>query len=86
MIDRKTDQMVAHGTLFLERKYIHGGSTAGHIEDIVVSPDVRKSGLGKTLVQGLRDMGIGLGCYKVILDCKEDRVRTCHSSELERQS
>ncbi|CAD6579224.1 MAG: hypothetical protein TREMPRED_002428 [Tremellales sp. Tagirdzhanova-0007] len=75
IIHRSTDQMVAHGTVVDERKFIHGGSVAGHIEDIVVSPEVRGMGLGITLVKGLRDMAtIGLGCYKVILDCKEDRV------------
>ena len=76
IIDRATDQMVAHGTVILERKFIHGGSVAGHIEDIVVSPATRGRGLGLILVKGLRDMAsMGLGCYKVILDCKEDRVR-----------
>ena len=78
IIHRSTDQMVAHGTVVDERKFIHGGSVAGHIEDIVVSPEVRGMGLGITLVKGLRDMAtIGLGCYKVILDCKEDRVGEC---------
>lgn len=76
IIDRATDQMVAHGTVVLEHKFIHGGSIAGHIEDIVVSPEERGRGLGLQLVKGLRDMATAeLGCYKVILDCKEDRVR-----------
>ncbi|ORY26225.1 hypothetical protein BCR39DRAFT_560615, partial [Naematelia encephala] len=74
IIDRRSDQMVAHGTLVLERKFIHGGSTAGHIEDIVVSPNVRGGGLGKKLLEALREMSVALGCYKVILDCQEDRV------------
>lgn len=76
IINRSTDQMIAHGTVVKENKFIHGGSAAGHIEDIVVSPDVRGRGLGLKLVKGLRDMATTtLGCYKVILDCKEDRVR-----------
>lgn len=76
IIDRATDQMVAHGTVVKEDKFIHGGSAAGHIEDIVVSPELRGTGLGLKLVKGLRDMATtALGCYKVILDCKEDRVR-----------
>lgn len=75
IIDPQTDQMVAHGTLVNERKFIHGGSVVGHIEDIVVSPDVRGRGLGLKLVSGLRDLATSLGCYKVILDCKEEKIR-----------
>ena len=68
--------MVAHGTVIKEHKFIHGGSAAAHIEDIVISPEMRGRGLGLTLVKGLRDLAItALGCYKVILDCKDDRVR-----------
>lgn len=76
IIDRATDQMVAHGTVVNERKYIHGGIAAGHLEDIVVSPEVRGKGLGLKLVKGLRDLAtVQLGCYKIILDCNEDRIR-----------
>lgn len=75
IVSRKTDQLVAHGTVMLERKFIHGGSTSGHIEDIVVSPDMRGRGLGQVLIKGLTDMAVALGSYKVILDCKDDRMR-----------
>ena len=75
VIDKKTDQLVAHGTVLVEKKYIHGGSSAAHIEDIVVSPDVRGGGMGKKLVLGLRDLAVKVGCYKVVLHCKEDKIR-----------
>ena len=77
IIDRSTDQMVAHGAVVLEKKYIHGGSIAGHLEDIVVSPSTRGTGMGKTLVVGLRDLAVERGAYKIILGCKESRVREC---------
>jgi GNAT superfamily N-acetyltransferase len=75
VVDKKTDQLVAHGTVLVEKKYIHGGSSAAHIEDIVVSPFVRRGGMGKKLVVGLRDLAVRVGCYKVILHCKEDKIR-----------
>ena len=74
VIDQKSDQMVAHGAIVIEHKYIHGGGMCGHIEDIVVSPHCRGGGVGKTLVVGLRDLAVKVGCYKAILDCKEDRI------------
>ena len=82
VIDKSNDQMIAHGAVILEQKYIHGGASAGHIEDIVVDPDVRGGGVGKKLVVGLRDLAIGLGAYKVNLGCKEDRIRECHCAPL----
>lgn len=75
VIDCATDQIVAVGALVKERKFSHGGGSAGHIEDIVLSPSVRGHGLGRTLVEGLRDLAAAVGCYKVILDCQEAMVR-----------
>jgi ribosomal protein S18 acetylase RimI-like enzyme len=75
IVDRSNDQLVAAGTLIVERKHIHGAGMAGHIEDIVVAPETRGKGLGKQLVDGLREMGTGLGCYKTILDCQNEKIR-----------
>jgi GNAT superfamily N-acetyltransferase len=74
-IDRSTDQLVASGTLIREKKFIHGGGVSGHIEDIVLSPSVQGRGLGRVMVEGLRELAVGLDCYKVILDCQEGKVR-----------
>lgn len=74
LVERATDELVLSGTLILERKFIHGGGLAGHIEDIIVSEAVQGRGLGATLVRGLRELGVSLGCYKIILDCQEPKV------------
>ncbi|WVQ81563.1 hypothetical protein IAT38_003687 [Cryptococcus sp. DSM 104549] len=73
-VDKVTDQLVASGTLVVERKYINGGGAAGHLEDIVVAERMQGRRLGGRLVVGLREMAVGLGCYKVILDCKEAKI------------
>ena len=65
-------KLAAAGTLFLERKFIRGCGKVGHIEDIVVSPEFRKVGLGKALIQFLLGIGKAEHCYKVILDCEEN--------------
>ncbi|TXT08727.1 hypothetical protein VHUM_02855 [Vanrija humicola] len=74
VVEKATDQIVASGTLIVERKFIHAAGLAGHIEDIVVSPNAQGRGLGVTLVTGLREMATRLNCYKVILDCKDPKV------------
>lgn len=75
IVDRATDQIVASGTVIRERKFIHGGGNAAHIEDIVVGPMAQGRGLGVKLVTGLRDLATELGCYKTILDCQDAKVR-----------
>lgn len=75
IVDKKTDQMVAHGAAVVEKKYIHGGASAAHIEDIVVSPTCQGGGVGKKLVIGLRDLSAARGCYRVELHCSADKIR-----------
>ena len=74
IVDKSNDQLVASATLFVERKYIHGGGIAGHIEDVVVSNNAQGKGLGGKLVKGLKELGESVGCYKTILDCQETKV------------
>ncbi|WVW79250.1 hypothetical protein I302_101216 [Kwoniella bestiolae CBS 10118] len=74
MVNKENDQLVASGSLIVERKHINNGGASGHLEDIVVSDTMQGKGLGLKLVLGLRDMAVGLGCYKVILDCKEPKM------------
>jgi glucosamine-phosphate N-acetyltransferase len=44
----------------------------GHIEDIVVDKELNGKGIGKQLINELSEYAKNNGCYKVILDCKED--------------
>ena len=69
--DRKTHQLVASGTLMLERKFIHHCGTLGHIEDIVVSSRCRGLQLGIIILEALKHIAIQTGCYKLVLDCAE---------------
>jgi glucosamine-phosphate N-acetyltransferase len=51
----------------------------GHIEDIAVDPKQQGKKLGLRIIQALTGVAEGLGCYKTILDCSKDNIRTCHS-------
>jgi GNAT superfamily N-acetyltransferase len=68
------DIILAAGTLLIEPKFIHEGSSVGHIEDVVVAETARGLGLGKKIVEHLVKRAKELGAYKVILDTKEDTV------------
>ncbi|KAF8970753.1 Glucosamine-phosphate N-acetyltransferase-like protein [Entomortierella lignicola] len=67
-------KIVAAGTVFVERKFIHELGLVGHIEDIAVSSDQQGKKLGLRIIETLKALGKQAGCYKVILDCSEKNV------------
>jgi glucosamine-phosphate N-acetyltransferase len=67
-------RIIASGTLLVEPKLIHCLSAVGHIEDVVVAADVRGCGIGRTLIAHLIALAKQQGCYKVILDCNEQKA------------
>jgi glucosamine-phosphate N-acetyltransferase len=67
------NKLVASGTLLIENKIIHGISKVGHIEDIVVDDDSRGLGLGRKIIDHLTNLSKNNNCYKVILNCQEEK-------------
>jgi glucosamine-phosphate N-acetyltransferase len=67
-------RIVGTATLLLERKFIHGGSKVGHIEDVAVHPDFQRQGVGTALVEHATKIARQAGCYKVVLDCFDPLV------------
>ena len=61
-----------YGVILIEQK-IRGGKV-GHIEDIVMHPQHRGTGLGRELVEALAKEALNLGCYKVALHCQPHNV------------
>lgn len=72
--EQSTGKIVAAGTVFIEKKFIHKGSSVGHIEDIVIQKEARGKDLGKELISHLVHIAQARGCYKVILDCNDSNV------------
>lgn len=65
----------ACGTLIIEPKFIHGCSSVGHIEDVVVIPELHHEQIGSKLLGFLVDKAIKHhGCYKVSLDSKAENA------------
>lgn len=69
-----TKEIVASGTLFIEKKLIRNYGKVGHIEDIVVHEKMRGYGLGKKMIDHLSEESKKMGCYKTILDCSDENV------------
>lgn len=66
--------VVGTASLFIEQKFIHSGGRVGHIEDVAVRKDLQLKGLGTRLVEHATEEARRQGCYKVLLNCFEDRV------------
>lgn len=65
VVDSSSDQLVATGTLLVERKFIRGAALVGHIEDIAVSDSMQGKGLGKMIIEVLTALSEIVGTYKV---------------------
>lgn len=74
IIEKVSQKIVGTGTLFIEQKIIHDMGKVGHIEDIVIDSMCRGVGLGEMLIRHLKNICLNAGCYKVILDCSDDRM------------
>ena len=75
IVHKETDQVVATGTVFIERKFLRGLGSVGHIEDIAVSKDMQGKKLGLRVIQTLVAVSEAVGCYKTILNCSDDNIR-----------
>lgn len=68
-------QVVACGSVIIERKFVRNAGLVGHIEDIAVSQSMQGRKLGMKIINTLVDIGLARGCYKIILDCSEKNIR-----------
>ncbi len=80
VVSRETDQIVASGGVFVERKYLRGLGRVGHIEDIAVAREMQGKKLGLRMIQALTQISEDVGCYKTILNCSENNIGTFYSS------
>ena len=68
-------QVVACGSIIIERKFTRSGGIIGHIEDIAVSKSMQGRKLGLRVISTLEGIGRKMGCYKIILDCSKENIR-----------
>ena len=66
------NNVVAFGSICVEMK-IRGG-LMGHIEDVVVDEKFRGQGVGAMMIKTLIKEAIIKKCYKVSLECRDEKV------------
>ncbi|KAF8904600.1 acyl-CoA N-acyltransferase [Mucidula mucida] len=74
IIDKASDRIVAVGCVFIERKFLRGLGSVGHIEDIAVDKSQQGKKLGLRIIQALTGISEGSGCYKTILNCSDSNI------------
>ncbi len=65
-------RVVGSTTMLIEPKFIHNGGNVAHIEDVVVSKEYQRKGIGEMLMRSLLDLAKDKNCYKTILDCTDE--------------
>lgn len=86
--DPKDERIIGSGTLFIEKKFIRGCVTKGHIEDVAVLNEKRGKGIGKDILKTLIWISKRIGCYKTALVCDEKNLefyKKCGLTEKERE-
>ncbi|KZT70573.1 acyl-CoA N-acyltransferase [Daedalea quercina L-15889] len=74
IVDKALDRIVAVGTVFVERKFLRGLGSVGHIEDIAVDKSQQGKKLGLRIIQALTGISENSGCYKTILNCSDSNI------------
>ncbi|KAI0782728.1 acyl-CoA N-acyltransferase [Abortiporus biennis] len=74
IVDKQADRIVAVGTVFIERKFLRGLGSVGHIEDIAVDKNQQGKKLGLRIIQALTGISENSGCYKTILNCSDHNI------------
>ncbi|KAJ9628681.1 Glucosamine-phosphate N-acetyltransferase-like protein [Taxawa tesnikishii (nom. ined.)] len=65
------DRVVASGTLLVVRRFTHGASLVGHIEDLSVAEGQSGKNLGLRVFEALDRIAKDMGCYKTTVTCQE---------------
>jgi glucosamine-phosphate N-acetyltransferase len=74
IIDNVSDRIVGVGSIFIERKFLRGLGSVGHIEDIAVDKSQQGKKLGQRIIQALTHISENSGCYKTILNCSDANI------------
>jgi len=74
IVSKATDTIVGAGCVFIERKFLRGLGSVGHIEDIAVDKKQQGKKLGLRIIQALTHISENSGCYKTILNCSDDNI------------
>lgn len=66
-------KIIGIASCFIEQKLIHNFGKVSHIEDVIIDKNFRNKGLGKKIIKKCIDYSKSNNCYKIILDCFEEK-------------
>ncbi len=66
--------VIGAAILSFSHKLIHGGTRVGRIDELVIDVTYRNQGLGEVFVDFLAAKAVAEGCYKLLLECKDERL------------
>jgi len=66
------NKIIGSVTLIIEQKFIHNLSKYIHVEDVFVSEDYRKKGIGYNLIKKSIEYGKFINAYKLTLTCNKN--------------
>ena len=67
-------RVIGTASLMVDHKFINSGGKVGIVEDVIVLPAFQGQGVGRLLMESLKDRAAELGCYKVCLYCSDELV------------
>ena len=77
-------EIIGTAKIYLEYKLIRGGSKVAHVEDVATRKGFEKMGIGRNLVKRCVEEAKALRCYKVVLDCPDEKIPFYEKSEFEK--
>jgi glucosamine-phosphate N-acetyltransferase len=80
------NKIVSCLTVLIEPKLIHSASSVMHIEDVVTHEEQRGKGFSSMLIEKALELAKSNNCYKVILNCKDDKVNFYSKFGFKKQS
>ena len=66
------EEIIGFGSVIYEQNIRSG--IRGHIEDIVVSKEYQKQGVGKEIIDNIISYSKEQGCYKLSLQCNDENI------------
>ena len=80
------DKVVGSITLLVEQKFILNFSKWGHIQDVVTRKEYERMGVGKMHVKKTTDIAKKMGCSKIMLSCRDDKMEFYEKCGYQKQS
>jgi GNAT superfamily N-acetyltransferase len=64
-------ELVGAVTILIEPKIIHDFKSVCHVEDFVIDKKYRGLGIGRIVLEKIKNLAQTYDCYKIILDCND---------------